>query len=96
MGDADNDDCPPLKFTVAHLEGEAANWYEDNKATLTRWKMGNVNNRMAEKIVTRFNTAEKIQGWQWEFYSLKQNNGEIVENYAQRFRKLAKKVGMMF
>ena len=44
----------------AHLKGEAADWCDDNNATLTRWHSnGNAANRLAELIVTRFNTGQR-------------------------------------
>src|SRR5437763_857924 len=27
-------------FAIAHLEGEAADWFEENRVTFTRWNMG--------------------------------------------------------
>ena len=42
---------------------------------------------------TRFNTPERQQRWQREFYQIKQQPGESVESYATRFNAAARRVG---
>src|SRR2546421_9465341 len=81
-------------MAAVHLKGEAAIWYEANRRTYNRWKNnGNVANQLAEELKARFAPPERQQKWQQEFYEVKQLQGESVESYAQRFNKVARKVG---
>src|SRR2546423_7667186 len=81
-------------MAAAHLKGEAATWYENNRGTYNRWKNnGNAANQLTEGLKTRFALPERQQRWQREFYEVKQLPGESVESYAQRFNKAARKVG---
>src|SRR4051794_216219 len=89
----DADDNLRLKMAKAHLKGEAADWCEENGATLSRWNNGNAANQLAALIVTRFATPDKKQRWHQEFDEVRQSPGESVEEYAKRFNKAAKKLG---
>src|ERR1044071_2546740 len=90
----DANDNHRLQMAAAHLKGEAATWYEANRATFNRWKNnGNAGNQLAEGLKTRFAPPERQQRWQREFYEVRQLPGESVESYAQRFNKAARKVG---
>src|SRR5256714_9460450 len=81
-------------MAAAHLKGEAATWYENNRGTYNRWKNnGNAANQLTEGLKARFAPPERQQRWQREFYEVKQLPGESVESYAQRFNKAARKVG---
>src|ERR1044071_246728 len=90
----DGDNNERLRMAAAHLTGEAATWYEDNRGTYNRWKNnGNAGNQLAEGLKERFAPPERQQRWQQEFYEVRQLPGESVESYAQRFNKAARKVG---
>src|SRR6202000_1623496 len=90
----DADDNPRTLMAAAHFTGEAADWYEDNKATYTRWgENGNAANHLREHMITRFMTPEKTQRWHREFYEVRQKPGETIEEYAKRFGKAARKIG---
>ena len=50
-------------------------------------------NQLAEGLRTKFNTPERQQRWQRDFYEIKQQKGESVEIYAMRFNTAVKRVG---
>src|SRR5918911_955617 len=94
--EADQDNNQRTLMAKAHLTGEAAAWLQtgNNDTTYNRWKSnGNAANQLAEGLKTRFNTPERQQRWQREFYQIKQQPGESVESYATRFNAAARRVG---
>src|ERR1044072_6251465 len=94
--EADQDNNQRTLMAKAHLIGEAAAWLQtgNNDATFNRWKAnGNAANQLAEGVRTKFNTPERQQRWQRDFYEIKQQKGESVETYTMRFNTAARKVG---
>ncbi|HVH96494.1 MAG TPA: hypothetical protein VM682_06100, partial [Bacillus sp. (in: firmicutes)] len=90
----DEDNNKRLRAAKAFLEGEAADWCEINDATLTRWaENGNADNQMAELMIAEYNTPEKQRDKIREYYKVKQETGESVDSYAQRYKRAAKKIG---
>jgi Retrotransposon gag protein/Zinc knuckle len=91
--DDDNDHSEAWKMAVVHLDGEAAQWAYDNQATYTRWSAGNQNLQLSHALVAKYNTPERSQRLQREFYSVIQKPGEDVDEYTQRFRKISRRIG---
>ena len=94
--EADQNNNQRTLMAKAHLTGEAAAWLQtgNNNDTFNRWKAnGNAANQLAAGLQTRFNTPERQQRWQREFYQIKQQPGESVETYAIRFNTAARRVG---
>ena len=94
--DPDNDICPRLNYAAVHLTGTAAKWFEANKTAMniSRWGTGNNDRQLKVRLRTAFLTQERQDRWQDEMYETKQKSGESVENYAQRFRRNARRAGI--
>src|SRR5436305_4828308 len=81
-------------FAIAHLEGEAADWFEENRVTFTRWNMGdNHAARLQGGLIARFMTPGRQRDEIREYYKVRHEMGESVDSFAQRFKKAARKVG---
>ena len=81
-------------FAIAHLEGEAADWFEENRVTFTRWNMGdNHAARLRGGLIARFMTPGRQRDEIREYYKVRHEMGESVDSFAQRFKKAARKVG---
>jgi len=95
IDDPDDNNCPRLNFAVAHLTGEAADWYEDNKTAMNinRWGQGGNDRQLKVRLRAAYLTPERQQKWLVELYGTKQNQGEKVTDYAQRYKRYAKRVG---
>lgn len=95
----DNDiNSPRFKAARAHLRGDAMDFYRRKRLGNDdlRWDDGaaiNSGNKFKEELRKEFSSSERKQHWQLEFFEVRQQLGESVESYAQRFRQAAKKVG---
>ena len=90
----DADDNLRTRMAKAHLKGEAADWCDDNNATLTRQHSnGDAANQLAELIVTRFNTGQRKLQWLQKFDEVRQRQGESLEEFNKRFDKITRRVG---
>ena len=86
--DANNWQDARLRFIAGGLmSGEAADWYQTDKANIIQWA-GDVANSFKERFIARFSTVERMHKWQTELMDLKQRKDESIEVYAAKFTKL--------
>jgi hypothetical protein len=69
--DANNWQDARLRFIAGGLmSGEAADWYQTDKANIIQWA-GDVANSFKERFIARFSTVERMHKWQTELMDLK-------------------------
>src|SRR5205814_1200150 len=77
------------RMAKVHLGGAAADWCDDNNATITYWQThGVADTRLAELIVTKFATGHRKLQWLQNFDEIRQKGGESVEEFNRRFDKV--------
>src|SRR5436190_1066988 len=96
-GNDGNDDAL-TKYAAAHLIGEAALWFEEQKTdaatSIDHWKQnGNADRNFVERFLRKFNSDDKQIRFQEELLQMRQIPGESVKTYANRFQRIAKRTG---
>ena len=96
-GNDGNDDAL-TKYAAAHLIGEAALWFEEQKTdaatSIDHWKQnGNADRNFVERFLRKFNSDDKQIRFQEELLQMRQIPGESVRTYANRFQRIAKRTG---
>jgi hypothetical protein len=80
-----------VPIAAGHLKDAAHDWYQADRATITQWE-GNAANSFKERFLAYFVTQTRRNQWTRELQNVKQKEGESVEDYSRRFRKLLNKV----
>src|ERR1051325_2350127 len=80
-----------LAIAVAYLKGEAAEWYERDNANIAQWHTNGANNNLDERLIANFSTEAKRSKWYQEYEMLKQEWGESVDSYANRYRRILRR-----
>src|SRR5947209_808669 len=80
------------------MKGIAAEWYDTNKATMNQiWNTGtgtNGNENFEDMFQARFANETKKHQWYQELMQLRQQPGESVDVFTNKFLKLADRVGV--
>ena len=86
------------KLAVAggFLKGIAAEWYDANLATMNNnWNTGaNNNNNFEDMFKARFANETKKNQWYQDLTNLRQATDESIDEYTNKFIKLADRVGI--
>src|ERR1043166_1969688 len=87
-----------IKYVAAHLIGEAATWFEEQKTniatSINHWKQdANDDRNFVERFLKKFNGTDKQIRFQEELLQIRQIPGEDVGTYANRFQRIAKRTG---
>jgi len=83
-----------INIVAGFLRDAAADWYQQDKTNITRYHDNNHNqgaNNFTNRLLAQFSTPAKRNLWMTELTQLKQQQGEKVETYARKFRKLLNK-----
>jgi hypothetical protein len=80
------------RYAIGGLRGPALNWYTERKAAgggnLINWADADNDNDLKHRIKQKFISEEVRRGKLSELKYIKQREGESVENYATRFKKI--------
>jgi hypothetical protein len=79
-----------------YLKGAAADWFEENTVTMgDNWATTtNGRNNFVDMFNAQFINETRKNQWYQELTSLRQHSDESVDSYANKFRKLVKRVGL--
>ena len=84
-----------INLAAGFLRNRAMDWYLDNQAALTDWEDRTDANTIAAsfkiQFLLHFATEAKRRRWLRELRNIRQQDGESIEEYANRFRKLLRK-----
>ncbi|GET04678.1 hypothetical protein RCL_jg8074.t1 [Rhizophagus clarus] len=76
-----------VALAAGHLKEAAYDWYQNDKTNITQWE-GNPANSFKERLIAYFATPARKNQWARELQGVKQKEGESMEDYSRRFRKL--------
>src|SRR6266542_3744573 len=79
-----------VAVAAAHLRDAAAEWYETDKANITRYTDNNARS-FIRRIRARFTSDAQKDQWYAELHQLKQTLGQSVDDYANKFQRLQRK-----
>jgi hypothetical protein len=90
-----NNQTRKIAIAAGYLRDSAQDWYQQDKVNIQRFH-DNAHNGGANNLTTRllehFSSQAKRNMWMRELQNIKQKDGESVEEYARRFRKVLKRV----
>src|SRR3984957_12721079 len=81
-----------IRKAAVCMRGDAADWYNEVHATITRWDAHGGNGDFIVEFKKRYASRTKQNQWAMELQNIKQQPGEKVGAYANRFKKLVAKV----
>ena len=85
-------DARKLALAVGHLRDTAREWYRQNAATITQYVDNTtIAQSFKHQFPLYFATADKQRQWTHELQNIKQKDGESVELYSTRFKKLLRR-----
>ncbi|GBB94936.1 hypothetical protein RclHR1_24450002 [Rhizophagus clarus] len=90
-----NNQANKLQKARACMRGEAADWYEANKANIQRWHDNTHNggaNNLIDRLINHYVSDIRKSQWTRELQTMKQKAKESVGDYAARFKRLIRKV----
>ena len=74
------------------MRGDAADWYNEEYANINRWDQNNGDGDFIVELKKRYASRTKQNQWTMELQNIKQQPGEKVGAYTNRFKKLIAKV----
>ena len=84
-------DARKVALAAGHLRDAARDWYEQDHTNIVQWHIDARNDNFDDRLKNYFSTAARKNQWTRELQGIKQLEGEAVEDYARRFRKLLRK-----
>ncbi|CAB4414668.1 unnamed protein product [Rhizophagus irregularis] len=78
-----------VALAAGHLKEAAYNWYQNDHTNITQWKGNNAS--FKDRFLAYFATDARKNQWTRELQGIKQKEGESVEDYSRRFRKVLNK-----
>jgi hypothetical protein len=90
-----NNQINKIRKAAACMRGEAADWYENNRANIQRWEDNTHNggaNNFTNILKAHYANDTRKNQWIRELQTIKQEVGEKVGAYAARFKRLLSKV----
>ncbi|GBC09219.1 hypothetical protein RclHR1_00870010 [Rhizophagus clarus] len=89
-----NNQADKIRKAAACMRDDAANWFNEVAATITRWDANgrNGDGNFCVELRKRYASRTKQNQWAMELQNIKQQPGEKVGAYATRFKKLLNKV----
>src|SRR3984957_16173756 len=84
-------DARKVALAAGHLRDAARDWYEQDRTNIAQWHIDARNDNFDDRLKGYFSTAARKNQWTRELQGVKQLEGEAVEDYARRFRKLLRK-----
>src|SRR6266511_3818474 len=79
-----------VAVAAAHLKDVAAEWYEADKANITRYTDNNARS-FIRRIRARFTSDAQKDQWYAELHQFKQTSRQSVDDYANKFQRLQRK-----
>ena len=87
-----------VQIAGGFMRGIAANWFDDNKATMNNaWGTGTGNNNtenFEDMFQSRFVNETRKNQWYQELTTLRQQTDETIDEYTNKFTKLAARVDL--
>src|SRR6266496_1629311 len=83
-----------IAIAAGHFKGAAQDWYQEDSNNIQRWHDNTHNggaNNFTTRLLNRFSSQTQRNRWTMELQTIKQRDGEKVEDYAIRFKKLMNK-----
>ncbi|CAB4446865.1 unnamed protein product [Rhizophagus irregularis] len=78
-----------VALAAGHLKEAAYDWYQNDHTNITQWEGNNAS--FKERFLAYFATDARKNQWTRELQGIKQKEGESVEDYSRRFRKVLNK-----